>query len=203
MKTLLPSLKAATCLLLILNSCTSSKNTLQTTLAPTINPRSEVACFVEMNDGTIKNFNSLKLVTGVFKTPHLLADDSVFITADQIKVYQNKEHYAVSQKEFTVSKMSYVAVDALPGFAVRVAKGKLNVYALKFYNGHNTTEKFFLQNGEDGPIVAYTPELMKEMIKDNTEALTFFGGKNKDNTLPKKILGTADLYNNPRDVSKN
>jgi hypothetical protein len=96
-----------------------------------------------------------------------------------------------------------VAVEALPGFAVRVAKGKLNVYSLKYYNGHNTTEKFYLQSGDDGQIVAYSPEVMKELLRDNSEAFNFFTNKNKAAVFPKKLLAAVDIYNNSRYVSKN
>ncbi len=205
MKTNLPYFKGVACLLILLYSCTTSKNSIDQIKAEIGNPKEETSCFVQMNDGTIKNFGTLQLVTGFFKTPHLVADGHVTIIAAEIKAYQNKDHYAVSQKEFyTPTKPSYVAVDALPGFAVRIAKGKLNVYTLKYYNGHNTTEKYFLQPGDDGAIVAYTPQLLNELVKDNTEAYTFFNQKNKIAVLPKKLLLAVDIYNNnSRDISRN
>jgi len=203
MKTTVPFLKAVICLLILLNSCTVSKNSLEQYNSPIKDPKNEISCFVQMTDGTIKNYVTLKLVTGIFKTPHLLADGNIIIKADEIKAYQNKEHYAVSQKEFTSLKQSYVAVDALPGFAVRVVRGKLNVYSLKYYNGHNATKKIFLQSGDDGQIVAYTPELMKELVKDNSEAYTFFNTKGKVAAVPDKVLATAELYNNSKLLSKN
>lgn len=203
MKTFYPSGKAVICLLLVLNSCASSKNSIDQPKTTAETSKEQGSCFVQLNDGTVKNYSSLKLVTGVFKTPHLLADDNVVISPADIKAYQSKDHYAIAQKAFTLSKPSYVAVEVLPGFAVRVAKGKLNVYSIKFYNGHNTTEKFYLQYGDDGQITAYTPELMKSLIRDNSEAFNFFSGKNKSVPLPKRLLATADIYNNSRYISKN
>ncbi|GAB2809330.1 hypothetical protein [Ferruginibacter profundus] len=203
MKTNVPLFKGAVCLLVLLNSCTSSKNSIDQHKAEMESAKEESTCFVQMKDGSVKNYTSLKLVTGVFKTPHLVADGGVIITANDIKAYQSKEHYAISQKEFSAAKPSYVAVEALPGFAVRVAKGKLNVFALKYYNGHNTTEKFYLQSGDDGQIAAYTPELMKALIRDNNEAFNFFTNKKKAAVFPKNLLATADIYNNQRYVSKN
>ena len=203
MKTNVPYLKAIACLLLLLNSCTVTKNSIEQYNAPIEDPKKEILCFVQMKDGTVKNYSTLKLITGVFKTPHLLADGNTIIKAEEIKAYQNKEHYAVSQKEFTDAKQSYVAKDALPGFAVRIAAGKINVYSLKFYNGHNTTEKLFLQAGDDGQIAACTTELMSELVKDNNDAYAFFNDKNKTAILTKKILATVEIYNTPGDVSKN
>jgi hypothetical protein len=206
MKTKLPYLMGIVCLLMLLNSCTTSKNSIDQQNPEIAIPKEATGCFVQMNDGSIKNFETLQLVTGVFKTPHLLADGKETITAAEIKAYQNKDHYAISQKEISAAtRPSYVAVDALPGFAVRIAKGKLNVYTLKYYNGHNTTEKYFLQaGGDDAPIVAYTPELLNDLVKDNTEAYTFFNKKNKIAILPKKLLLAVDIYNTSwRDISKN
>ncbi len=203
MKTNVPYLKAIACLLVLLNSCTVTKNSVEQYTATTEDPKKEILCFVQMKDGTVKNYTTLKLVTGVFKTPHLIADGSIIIKPEEIKAYQNKDHYAVSQKEFTDAKQSYVAKDALPGFAVRIAAGKINVYSLKYYNGHNTTEKLFLQSGDDAQIAAFTPELMNELVKDNSDAHAFFNEKSKTVTTAKKILATADLYNSNGDVSKN
>ena len=203
MKTNLPYFKGIICLLVLLNSCTSSKNSIDQHKPETESLKEDASCFVQLKDGTLKNYTSLKLVTGVFKTPHLVADGNIVITAEEIKAYQSKEHYAISQKSFTTTKPSYVAVEALPGFAVRVAKGKLNVYSLKYYNGHNTTEKFYLQAGDEGKIVAYSPAVMKEMVRDNSEAFNYFTDKNKSGVFPKKLLATVDIYNNSRYVSKN
>jgi hypothetical protein len=202
MKTNVP-LKALSCLFMILSSNAFSENAPGNPVFVIDQPKEATSCFIQLNDGSIKNYATLKLVTGVFKTPHLLANDSIVITADQIRCYQNKEHYAVSQKQFTDKKPSLVAVAALPGFAVRIAKGKLNVYSLKYYNGHNVSEKFYLQSGDDAPIVAYTQELMSEMVKDNSEAYTFFNDKNKVPAFAKKLLITAEIYNSGKDISKN
>ena len=202
MKTFYPSGKAIICLMLILNSCASSKNSVEQPKTAAESTKDQAACFVQMNDGSIKNYTSLKLVTGVFKTPHLVADDKIVITTADIKAYQSKDHYAIAQKGFTAGKPGSVAVEALPGFAVRVARGKINVYAVKFYNGHNTTEKFYLQSGDEGQIAAYTPELMKTLIRDNSEAFNYFSGK-KAAPLPKKLLATIDIYNNSWYISMN
>jgi hypothetical protein len=202
MKTFYPSRKVAACLLFALTYCLSTQNV--SALGDTLidNPK-EVACFVQMNDGTIRTFNSLKLVTGIFKTPHLLANDSIVIMASDIKAYQNHDCYAVSQKEFTTKKQSTVAVKALPGFAIRIASGKLNVYSFKYYNGHNTTEKFFLQSGDGAQILAYSPELMNELLKDNSDAYALFNEKSGSVTFSKKLLASVEMFNTSRLISKN
>jgi len=203
MKTFYPSCKAIACLLLVLNSCVSSKNSVEQQKLAVDTSKEEIGCFVQMNDGSIRNYSTIKLVTGVFKSPHLLADGNVVIDADEIKAYQDNDHYAVSQKEFTTAKPSYVAVEALPGFAVRVVKGKLNVYSLKYYNGHNATEKFFLQSGDEAQIVAYSPELMNNLLKDNGDAYAFFNEKSKALAFSKKLLTSVEIYNTSRFISKN
>ncbi|MBS1513203.1 MAG: hypothetical protein JST86_20370 [Bacteroidetes bacterium] len=203
MKTNVPCLAGVLSALLLLNACTSSKNSIDFHKPEPLAAKSPGSCFVQLKDGSFKNYASLKLVTGIFKTPHLVADGNIVIESSDIKAYQDNQQFAVSQKEFTQSKPGFVAVDALPGFAVRIVKGRLNVYAAKFYNGHNATEKYYLQNGDEGAILAYTPDIMRDMVKDNTVASSFFSTKNKQLTGAKKMLATVDIYNNPKEVSKN
>jgi hypothetical protein len=194
MKTAMSRLAALFCLFVFLNSFSTN---------PADKPKEALSCFIEFNDGTIKQFTTIELVTGLFKSPHLLADGQIVIKADEIKAYQDKDYYAISQRVFTDSKPSKVAVEALPGFAIRIAKGKLNVYSLKFYNGHNATEKLFVQSGDSGQIVACTPELLKELIKDNSDATAYLNTKEKKAADVKKMLETVDIYNTATLISKN
>lgn len=160
-------------------------------------------CFVQYTDGTIKKFTSLKLVTKIFKTPHLLADDSLVIYADQLKAYQNEKGYAVSQIEFGDSKKTFVAKEVLPGFAVRVAKGYLNVFSIKYYNGQNITEKLFVQQGEGTAITPCTPDQLEGMVKENNDALAVLSANNKNLTGTKKLLAAVEIFNSSKLLSKN
>ncbi len=193
----------ALCLALTFNSCTVSKNAIESTNPGEDDPKKVSVCYVQMNDGSIKNYASLKLVTGVFKTPHLLADGNIVIKTEAIKAYQSKDHYAISQRDFSTDEKSYVAKNALPGFAVRVASGKLNVYAVKYYNGHNTSEKLYLQLGDDGAILPYKYELMNDLVKDNAEAYKYFNAKKPAANFNEKIVVTAGMYNNAGLYTKN
>ena len=161
------------------------------------------SCFVQLNDGSIYQFSTLKLVTGVLITPHLLADNKVIINAKDIKAYRNDKHFAVSDKSLITQKKSLVAVETLPGFAVRIVTGKMNVYCRKYYNGSNTVDEYFLQNGNEGQIVAYSTDLMKNLLKDNAKALDYFNSKVKVSPKSKKLLATADIYNSGELFSKN
>jgi hypothetical protein len=160
-------------------------------------------CFVQLNDGSIQQYSNLKLVTGVLITPHLLADNKVIINAKDIKAYRNDKHFAVSDKSLTTQKKSLVAVETLPGFAVRIVTGKMNVYCRKYYNGSNSVDEYFLQNGNEGQIVAYSTDLMKNLLKDNAKALDYFNSKVKVSPKSKKLLATADIYNSGELFSKN
>jgi hypothetical protein len=160
-------------------------------------------CFVQYMDGTIKQFTTLKLVTKVFKTPHLVADDSVIIYAVELKAYQNENGYAVSQATFGTDKKTYVAKDVLPGFAVRVVKGYLNIFSIKYYNGQNTTEKLFVQQNGSDAISLCTPELLETLIKDNSDAVSILSSNNKTLSAAKKLLAAAEVYNSSKLLSKN
>lgn len=195
---------AAFCSIVItLNSCVSSKNSVVLTNAEKNTNEPGASCFVQLNDGTIKQYSSLKLVTGVLTTPHLLADNKVIIHSKDIMAYQNTRHYAVAAKILTSTKNGKVAVETLPGFAVKVLSGKVNVYSRKYYNGGNTAEEYFLQNGNDGYIVAYSKDVLKSMLKEDTKALEFFNSKTKVSPKSKKLLTAVQMYNNGQLITKN
>lgn len=160
-------------------------------------------CFVQFADGTVKQFTKLKLVTKMFKTPHLLADDSVIIYGAELKAYQNEEGYAVSQNEFGNFKKTYVAKSVLPGFAVRVVKGYLNIFSIKYYNGQNVTEKLFIQQANATAITPYTPEMLETLLKENSDALAVLSAENKTLSGTKKILAAVELFNNSKLLTKN
>lgn len=204
MKKAIPSFAAFCGVILLLHSCSIGKNASITTNSDEIlHKESSFSCFVTANDGTVKQFTSLKLITGLFITPHLLADGKTVIYAKDIVAYHDGRYYAVSDKVLTSSKTSYVASEALPGFAQRIASGKLNIYQRKFYNGNNTVDEYFLQHGNDGEIVAYSTSAMKSILKDNTKAFDYFNSNTKVSSLAKKILFTAQLYNSSDYFSKN
>ncbi len=188
----------------IFSACSTSSVSKTQHKADTVNSKETTAdCFVKMNDGSIREFRTLKLVTSPLHTPYLLADGKTKIKASQIKAYQNKDHYAVSQKTFCCGRISHVATETLPGFAVRTVKGRLNVYCKKYYNGQVAVDEFYLQVGDEGQIQAYSPELMSKLVKDNSEALTFFTNKKFKGRLPEKLHATAQLYNGGAFITKN
>ena len=203
MKTPIPLILALFCAVISLNSCVTGNSATQSKSDVENAKDLNSSCYVVMSDGSIRHYSSLKLVTGLFVTPHLLADKKLAIDAKDITAYQDNRRYAVSQKLLTTKKTSYVALETLPGFAVRVVKGKLNVYARKYYNGNTSVAEYFLQHGDDGEIVAYSTRVLSEMVKDNQKASEYFNSKIKVSPMSKKILATADIYNNSELLSKN
>ena len=162
-----------------------------------------VICFIQLNDGTIKHYNSLKLVTGILKTPHLLADNSIIINSKDIIAYQNDKHYAVSSKKLISSKSGLIASETLPGFAILIVNGKLNVYCRKYYNGSTAVDEYFIQNGQEGPIIAYSKDLLKNMLKEDAKALEYFSSATKESTKSKRLLQTVEMYNSTQLMTKN
>ncbi len=203
MKTLRPTIALLCTSLILLNSFATIKN-------PVIEEKNDVKntkstpsdCFVIMTDGSTLYYTTLKLVTGVLTTPHLLADNKIIIYAKDVLAYQDKNRYAISHSLLITKKRSYVAAETLPGFAVRIAEGKLNVYSRKYYNGNNTVTEYFLQSGE-GDVVSYSPDLMSELVKDNPKASDFYNSKLKTGPNSKKLLTTADIYNQSQLLTKN
>ncbi len=204
MKKPVPHLAVLLGIMLIFNSCSVSKDSLvqrKSDIEDSKEP--SLACFVQMNDGTIRNYTSLTLVTGVFITPHLLADGKIKIFPTEIKAYQNKEHYAISQATFASGRHTYIAVETLPGFAIRVAKGKVNVYCKQYYNGSMTADEFFLQTGDDGQIFAYSQGLVNQLIKETSGEFDFFSSKKNYIHIPKKYRPTEVVATDASLISKN
>jgi len=204
MKANIPAITAICSIAILLNSCASSQNAL-TREKPQMesSPGSNHELFVQMNDGTVNHYSSLKLVTGVLATPHLLADGKIVIYARDIMSYRDERYYAVSSKLLTSTRSGYVATETLPGFAVKVVSGKLNVYCRKYYNGGNSANEYFLQSGNDGYIVSYSSQMMKSMLKEDAKALEYFNSKTRISPKSKKLLTTAQMYNNNQLVTKN
>ena len=160
-------------------------------------------CFIQKKDGTIENFKSLKLVTGVFKTPHLLADGKIKIEAKDIAAYQNSDHFAVSDQNIEGERKAKVAIGSLPGFAVRIAKGKLNVYSRKYFNGKNSVDELFVQEGSNGKIIPYSAEGIASILKDHPEALNALNNKKNYSNVTQQLQAVADIYNQDQLMSKN
>ena len=161
------------------------------------------SAFVEMNDGTIRNFSSLKMVTGIMMTPHLVADGHLIINGNEIKSYQDDaQHFAVSQKVFESGRRTHLAVDVLPGFVQRIAAGKLSIYNKQSFNGFRRVDEFFIQLAS-GAILPYSESLMNDLVKDEPQALKLFNCKNKNQSLLEKLQLTANIVNAGGLVSKN
>lgn len=201
MKKNFPAIAALLCVVILSSFAVSNK---AITVPEVEDPKKDSrSCYVQFNDGTVKQFSSLKLVTGVLKTPHLLADNKTVIYAKDIMAYQDSRFYAVSSKILTSNKKSQVAVDALPGFAIRIVSGKLNVYSRKYYNGGHSVEEFFLQHGNDGFIIAYSKDVLISILKEDNKALEFFNSNSKISPWSKKIIAAVEIFNNGQMITKN
>ena len=204
MKKFIPAIAVIISLAILLNSCAVSKNSIdqQQTSLNNLNETS-ATCFVQLNNGSFKQFTSLKLITGVLTTPHLLGDGKVVINSKEIIAYQNEKQYAVSSKILTSKKAASVSVETLPGFAVKVLSGKLNLYSRKYYNGANVADEYFLQDGNEGNIISFSKEALKNMLREDTKAMEYFNSKSKQIKQSKKIMATIEMHNNNQLLTKN
>lgn len=192
------------CMLIGLHSCSTSYVSQSQKKAEKLQSKDETAaCYVELNDGTIREYKTLRLVTSPFTTPYLLADGKTKYKATDIKAYQNKDHYAISQRTFITGRKTHVATETLPGFAVRIIKGRLNVYSKKYVNGQFAVDEYYLQIGKNGMIQPYSEELMSALVKDNTEAYWFFTNTGFKSHMPEKLKTTAKMYNGEQYMTRN
>lgn len=190
----------ALCVTLLVSSCAAGKNNIISAEARIETVNENANCFVVLKDGTVKNYSTLKLITGIFKTPHLLADGTVEIQSADIKEYKDADYHAVAQTAFYTKVKTHVATNVLPGFAIRELRGNLNVYSIQFYNGSNVYKKYFLQKGDNGKIVPYTAQLLNEYAKDNADVKNFLL---KKKSKQKQLLAVVNNYNNSVSISKN
>ncbi len=156
-------------------------------------------CFVIFKDGRTEFYNTLVLKTSMLTTPYLLADGHLKISNNEIEAYQTEKYYAVSQVTIN-DPHSKIAIECLPGFAVRIAKGRLNVYDRRCLHS-STSRDFYIQAGSDKPIYEYSPDLMNAVIKYHYEAYNYFNNTKKAKLLT-KIYTAADLFNNAPSFTK-
>jgi hypothetical protein len=166
------------------------------------NEKNALPCFVELKNGSIRQFNSLKLITSPFAAPHLLADGKEKLQTAAIKAYQTDKLYAVTQEIFADNIRSKSAVETLPGFASRIVNGTLTIYCKKYYNGRGTAEQLFVQK-DGGEIFAFSPGLLETLLKENAPAKDLFKKLSKVNPVSKRVVTVAELFNKDQSLSKN
>jgi len=203
MKRILPFiLTGLTCI--VLHSCSVSNVSKEQRKSDIFNARETGrGIFVEYKDGKIENYESLELVTGVLKTPYLLANNNKKIFATDIRTYQTKEYYAVSQDLFEGGRRSNLAVDALPGFGIRTTRGNLNIYCKKYFNGKNSADEFFVQQGKEGKIFPYSCELVNDLLKKDPNAMHAFNDQNNETGFEQKLSIAVSIYNTREALSIN
>jgi hypothetical protein len=205
MKTNIIYVLIAACVALVLSSCSASKNSIAIEKPISISivedDAASKACYVVNKDGSVTNYKSLKLVTAMLATPYLLADNSVKILPQDITAYKDKKYYAISQKEFYDEVKGHVATNVLPGFAVKEMSGQINVYSLQIYSIGKVYKKYFLQNGENGKIEAYTPALLKAYV--SADGLAVQRVKIGKKVKAKKIFSVVKEFNNADAMTKN
>ena len=95
----------------MLNACSSVNNIYSTTGDDSTSSASN-ECFVQLKNGEIKYFKTLTLQTGIFTSPHLLADGKV-IKSKEVRAYQTGGVYAIFEECLQFARKSKVARDCL------------------------------------------------------------------------------------------
>jgi hypothetical protein len=186
--------------LIIFTGCSVSKHC-EERKALLLQAKADTGCFAVYKDGSIKNFRKLLLKTSVVSVPYLLADDSLKIFKDEIYAYQTEEYYAINQIRYNRSSHSKIATECLPGFAIRIASGKLNVYERICYHSNTCKRDYFIQVGTHGAVYDYTPELMNTVLRHHYDAYNYFNRKGKM-SLKERIYTSVELYNNAPSFTK-
>ncbi len=176
----------------MLNACSSVNNIYSTTGDDSTSSASN-ECFVQLKNGEIQYYKTLTLQTGIFTSPYLLADGKKVINSKAVRAYQTGDVYAICEECLQFGRKSKVAREALPGFAVRIVTGKMNVYSRMYFNGAEAVEELYLQLGDDGKIVPYKAAELSKLIQDNARAMEILNGKEK--SISRKLQAVAEVYN--------
>ena len=116
--------------------------------------------FIQLTSGEIIKTKKLQ-----YKKKEFILDSRT-VDADGVQVWQDGERYAAK-----VPGRSY--------FIDRIVKGKINVYSSSSTGANdigrggseNTTNtSYYVQKGKSGALLPMTPNVLKEMTKDNDEA---------------------------------
>jgi hypothetical protein len=168
MKKITTSLLLAASSMFFFSAC-SVNHTLQRaeTLPTQTTEKTEGGSFVRFKNGHMLYCQSLELKKGVFVSPYLLGDGWYKIKAGDVDQYQINGELAVSESRLEDDRSSRVAKDALPGFAIRSVSGSLNVYQRKLFNGRTTYDRYYIQWGNEGQIVKYSPDALKKMLNEH------------------------------------
>ena len=186
-------------IILFASGCSTGKNVVERKEILLNAKETETGCFVIFKDGRTEFYQTLVLKTSMINAPYLLADGNTRISGNEVEAYQTEKYYAVSQ--VTVNDLhSKIAIECLPGFAVRIAKGRMNVYDRRCLRT-GASREFYIQAGDNKPIFEYSPDLMNAVIKYHYEAYNYFNSSKKAKLLT-KIYTAADMYNNAPSYTK-
>ena len=142
--------------------------------------------------------NFVKLISGeIIKTKKLQYKKQDFILdtktvdAADVQAYQSGERYAVKSPG-----RSY--------FINRIVKGKINVYSTTSMGSgdigrggseNTTSASYYVQKGNSGEVMHMTPEVLREMTKDNEDAYAVVKNmKNIVTNIP-KLEKAVKIYN--------
>lgn len=182
----------------LLNSC-SVVNKIESSPANETRIAGKPNNFLQLKSGEMLDVKDLRLKTGIFTSPHLLADGKKF-KPSEIRAYQLNGLYAICEECLQCSRKGKVAKEVLPGFAKRIVTGKLNVYSRMYFNGAEAVEELYLQLGEDGRIFPYTSTDLAGIVQHNTQILQILNEKGK--SAASKLQLAAEIYNRQQIVAR-
>ena len=143
--------------------------------------------FIELNDGTIIEGDITKNGLGQILT---IKRGSITLNG---KKYGYKDIVAFQEEK------KYYRKDAYNNFDKRIVRGRINGYQ-SFRTAQGTTSSYtyyayFIQKGDNGPIVAYELKVFKKMIEDYQPAVEEFNNYTELSKKGKRIRGDSYLTN--------
>ncbi len=174
----------ASLLVLLFSSCSVNKTLTNQSSFDFNSKDADQIPYVRFKNGKMLYCQTLELKKGIFTSPHLIGDGWYKIETADVAEYKLNGQLAMSEEKLNDKKHSNVSIGALPGFAVQIVKGNLNVFHRKYFNGRNAVNRYYLQIGNEGPIMLYNAKSMKELIATHEELSQLPEPPVKDNLLP-------------------
>ena len=164
---------------------------------------SRAECFIEMNDGTLTKYGSLKFKLPPMSYGYWSADGNrINIDWSQVKAYQTNDGYFTRVKKSIANRnINQHEVFIADAFAVRVRKGKIELFRVYTTNGktvsnnqYESKEFFYIKKGKEAEAVPLNETNLKAAILDNKNVLGDFGATYKKGHM-KDVLNIIDEYN--------
>ncbi len=187
------------CVAFVVSSCYFENKIHRQGAVDSRDPRLE--CFIEMMDGTIVPYNSLKIKSPPLQYQYLQGNgERLTINTKDIRAFQTEKFYAYKLYDKSPGVIGKLPFSEL--FAERIVNGKIELFVIREMNnsayGPNSSgyqKSYFIRKGKTNDLVPATRGSLKKMISDNKSLAADFESLYKGTYPFKSIMRILEEYN--------